>query len=385
NADGTNQRALATREAGFNGYGSFSWSPDSTRIAASGLIVVDASTGAITRLDPGNEPDWSPASDEIAFEANGIHAVEPDGSARRQIVPPPASRPSWSPDGDEIAYVLGRGGGQPGQVYVADADGSEVRQVSTSGAFYITPAWSPDGERLAFTGSGYALHVVNADGTGEDRIGDYGYSSDPAWCPDGTLYFTAQDGDSEYGIYALSTTGNHALVTPGVQPDCSLDGKIAFARSGDIHVMVPGQAGEPQLTTTEDRSEFRPQWSPDGSKIAYYSLGEIPPPTTVDRTITLSLEKHLVARGEVSPGDGRCRTFVRIQKMTTNGWKTLEERTSRSDNLFRTKLPDRPGLYRAVAPSHASAFHQYLCQRAKSEIVKHTHRPPGATGRNTSP
>ncbi len=60
-----------------------------------------------------------------------------------------AASPCWSPDGRQIAFVSNRGGGA--QIYVMNADGSNVRRLF-SGFDYVTSLdWSPRGGRIAFS------------------------------------------------------------------------------------------------------------------------------------------------------------------------------------------------------------------------------------------
>jgi len=116
---------------------------------------------------------------------------------------------SWSPDGRRIAWVRnrpGRGDYSQSDLYVANADGSGARQITSDVGRPISPSWSPDGKWIAF----YALdaptpwigdpmvrpHVVSADG-GDARCltkeFDYGVAllpppavtPGPAWSPDG--------------------------------------------------------------------------------------------------------------------------------------------------------------------------------------------------------
>ena len=108
---------------------------------------------------------------------------------------------SASKDGRRIAYHKSY------QVYVADADGSNARQIATGHPFNFAPQWSPDGTHLLFVaGEHYNCHpyVANADGTGLRKLADrggyrgviafldvpdfHGGSSDiPAWSADGTI------------------------------------------------------------------------------------------------------------------------------------------------------------------------------------------------------
>lgn len=376
-ADGTDQRMLGNRASGLDGYGKFSWSPDSTRIVASGLVVIDVSTGEVTRLDPGGNPDWSPVADEIVFGADGLYLIAPDGSNRRLLVDGSLepSAPAWSPDGERVAFVSGPGSGRKGQVFVVDSDGSNMRKLTTAGSLYKPPTWSPDGDRLAFETFRYELHVVNADGTGERPVGDFDYSSQPTWCPDGTLYFAAQAADDRRArIYSMNESGEHERLVKGFQPSCSPSGLLAYSRDGDVYLMDPGEPGDPNLTTSEGRSDFGAEWSPDASKIAFVSLEDRPDPIEVERRITLSLDEHLVIRGRLrAPGGGCEEAPVKIQRRARGEWKLVEYLSGDVEGRFEAEVKDRPGSYRAVAPRHPSLTGDYYCLRAASEIARHRH------------
>ena len=81
--------------------------------------------------------------------------------------------PVWSPDGKQIAFSSKRDGSW--QVYVMNADGTNVRRLTTGSANNDYPAWSPDGNYIAFSstreGRNFDIYVMDAfDGSGVKNI-----------------------------------------------------------------------------------------------------------------------------------------------------------------------------------------------------------------------
>ena len=117
-------------------------------------------------------------------DGGGLHALTHDNVDEQY--------PAYSPDGTKIAFVRSTRGlnccpTSQGDVYVMNADGTNVRQLAHDDPAIGHPTWSPDGTRIAFEKS-YAIWVVNADGTGETAIYDPpgSFCYDPAWSPDGS-------------------------------------------------------------------------------------------------------------------------------------------------------------------------------------------------------
>jgi Tol biopolymer transport system component len=91
--------------------------------------------------------------------------------------------PAWSPDGTRIAFHSDRD--EDMEIYVVDADRSEIVQLTDNEAMDISPTWSPDGTRIAFASNrdgNLEIYTMNADGTAQTRMTD-NIASDylPSW------------------------------------------------------------------------------------------------------------------------------------------------------------------------------------------------------------
>lgn len=251
--DGSSVRRVAT--------GSWpAWSPDGRRISfhdASGIHVVDADGSNQAWIRRGSFPSWSPDGERIAFtDADGISVMDIDGSGvtnllrhgfRDDTYAPwdmGVGKPSWSPDGERIAFEhLGDGDIQPAQIYVMDADGSELRQPTNTGAIRFAesdPSWSPDGSRIVFWSFGFGIASVQASGGPPRSIyssfPSVAYGARPAWSPDGrAVAFTANrfspGGPAIWVVDTEEGAGSaRVLLGAGQDPAFSPDGaSIAFA------------------------------------------------------------------------------------------------------------------------------------------------------------
>lgn len=128
--------------------------PDRPANANSALFVVRIADGAVRRITPwgfaDNRGDWSPDGTKIAFEHRGsLFVVPPDGMGLTKIPLAIGSRSgagdfAWSPDGTKIVFLLFTQTGprtfQEG-IATANADGSDVQQVTTSPTFDHQADW----------------------------------------------------------------------------------------------------------------------------------------------------------------------------------------------------------------------------------------------------
>lgn len=157
-------------------------------------------------------PELSPNGEWIIFtnHGNGLWVMKPDGKNPHAITSGDDIDPSWSPDGSMIAFASSRAGAR--QLFVMNADGANVRQVTDLNDMGGRNTWSPDGKKLAFYRGPFGernIYVINVDGTGLAQLTKGGDNLGPSWSPDGNwITFTSfRDGNNEIYIMLPDGTG----------------------------------------------------------------------------------------------------------------------------------------------------------------------------------
>jgi TolB protein len=196
-------------------------------------------------------PTWSPDGAELAFRVNrpgpyapDIWVANADGSDARNLTVTPDDTewsPAWSPDGSRIAYYFGANGVGGGDLYAMRPDGSDATNLtneSPGGGANEYPAWSPDSAWIAYihyTQEGnFEIWAMRADGScAVDLTNDEHADEWPAWSPDGRSIAFMSDRDGNFG-------------------------------AGDIFVMAPDGSSPTNLTRTRRVNESFPAWTPDG-------------------------------------------------------------------------------------------------------------------------
>lgn len=141
------------------------WSPNGdsivfTRASSSGTSLRVWSTGtgveALPNTSGGRDAAWSPDGQTIAFSA-------PDGGSRKiRLVDVGTgnvttltvglfddSNPTWSPNGERLAFER-RLSESNSDIFVIDADGTDLEQLTTAMLPDRTPAWAPSGDEIAY-------------------------------------------------------------------------------------------------------------------------------------------------------------------------------------------------------------------------------------------
>ena len=202
------------------------WSPDRKKIAfvmitkeRTSIAVMNADGSNVEVLTPKDHntihPNWSADSKQVMYCTNDDLAPPKKNEAQINVVDLATKKitplitggintyGSWSPDTKQIAFrkIIGDGNSE---VFLANADGSNLRNLSNNPFFDGWPAWSPDGRKIAFAsnrrGHGYQIFVMDADGADVRLIANTeGRGTAPRWSPDGKMIYFTNCIEKDYG------------------------------------------------------------------------------------------------------------------------------------------------------------------------------------------
>jgi len=203
--------------------------------------------------------------------------VKKDEEVRRIRVPLNGlTTPSWSPDGKRLVFT-GYDGGLS-DLFIVNADGSNLHRLTNDKYADLEPSWSPDGKTIAFvTDRGPAtdfealkfgtlrIALLHLDNGSIDilRNMDQGKNINPAWAPDGrSLAFVSdRNGISNIFLYELSDGKIYQLtdVFTGVSGISALSPCLSWAHEADRLAFAYYEDGEYNVYAVDNPRSLKRQ------------------------------------------------------------------------------------------------------------------------------
>jgi len=378
------------------------------------LWTVPITGGAPSRLHDlrGRDATWSRDGRMIAFaKGNDLYVSDANGRNSRRLLSAdgPVRWPRWAPDGKTLRYTVGSPN-SPMRIETVSADGSNRHQFlpdskrwfccgswTADGKYYVferhgAELWairnsrsiigqppqpvrlttgpisfrsvtpSPDGKRLYALGVQKRGQLLRFDaGTGQfvpflGGISAYGVaaSRDGEWYawvgyPDGLLWRSRKDGSDRLQL----TSSPMRADLPQWSPDGT---RIAFVANTEDQpsavYVVPANGGLPARLLREERPQGSPSWSPDGNSLAF---GRLPWREDTNAIAAIAVVNLKTRQSSILPGsegfyspqwspDGRYmqaltavhpRSRVALFDFATQRWRVVSETPAAGPNWSR--------------------------------------------------
>jgi hypothetical protein len=257
-------------------------------------------------------------------------------------------------------------------------DATDYLIISDTEVWVVAPALT--------AGTDYTITLTNSGGT-STSTGTFLATTNAGGCAPTLDSFTPTCGSANDQVVFTGTNLLQDLT--GAQNIGG--GDISFLNTAGDYTTI-ADVVPPDSDTATTLTRFVPSDVADGPVGVDTGVGSMvfseakfltPPPDCVTtgpthgRAITLSLKKHLVAKGMVSLTDATDTTTdciagvpVKIQKRKSGHWKTVGSTTTKDNGAYKKRIKDKPGRYRAKAPKVTLTTGD-VCSGAKSRTVKH--------------
>jgi dipeptidyl aminopeptidase/acylaminoacyl peptidase len=211
--------------------------------------------------------------------SSDVWMISWDGKTNIQLTHSPdgESQPRWSPDGKWLSFLSSRQEGKGNQVWVLDRKGGEAKRITNYKSGVSALVWSPDSKKLLLTITDPAPEDTGKVKTAKPMVMDrYQIKQDVEGYRYKKLYSHLYLFDIEKKKTDTLTRGNFNHSMAVYSPDGTT---IAFVsnrtedpdknQNTDICTMEAKAGATLKVLTTWKGADGSPQWSPNGTQIAY--------------------------------------------------------------------------------------------------------------------
>ena len=178
--------------------------------------------------------------------------------------------PQFSPDGKLVAYTISEWDREENRrvshIWLVSSDGGPTTKLTTGEKGETSPQWSPDGSNIAFLADrdkGTQVWVIPVDGGEADKLtGEENDIQSFQWSPDGKLIaFITRDTPKDKAEREKRKKDKFDAIV--------VDSDFTYSHLWTIDVESQEKTREKKRLTEGDFTASDPQWSPDGSSIAF--------------------------------------------------------------------------------------------------------------------
>lgn len=188
---------------------------------------------------------------------------------------------SWTPDG---RIVYGSQASGASEIWIADSDGSNAKQLTNDGVSKYTPVVSADGKYIVFglEKNGNTLWRINIDGSQLVQLTNGTSDGNPRISPDSKWVVYSSYSSGIEALWRVPLTGGEPQVLTdymATEPDVSPDGKYLSCFTGAdtdskkfVMAVVPFDGGKPTKKFDIPQTihiDMSPLWTPDGRGLTY--------------------------------------------------------------------------------------------------------------------